>query len=339
MFGLGGADDDVGDVLDVDRATVARGQQQQADVRHALQRLARHDGQGAAVLAQRADDERPVGVGQLVDELVQRDAVEREALRIGLDPDLVRAAADDVGAADVVDLGELVLQLFADLVEAVVGPLAGVRGIGRKREVDDRDVVDAAADDHRLRDALGQVDDVGADLLVDAQNRGVLVGADEEARGDEDAVVLGLRVDVLDAVDALDDVFERARDQFDRVVGLVAVGRDHDVDHRHADLRLFLARQRDERDRAGGERRQQEKRRQRRLDEARGSALRKDRASWRDQHVAVREAGQDFDAVVARLAGLHHDFDAVRGLHVIDAGATKDIRAGMTMARRAPVLT
>ncbi len=115
MFGLGGADDDVGDVLDVDRAAVARGQQQQADVRHALQRLAGDDGQGAAVLAQRADDERAVGVGQLVDELVQRDAIEREALRIGLDADLVRAAADDIGAADVVDLGEFVLQLLGDL--------------------------------------------------------------------------------------------------------------------------------------------------------------------------------------------------------------------------------
>ena len=125
MLGLGGADDDVGDVLDVDRPAVARGQQQQADVGDALQGLAGDDGQRVAAVAQRADDEGPVGVGQLVDELVQRHAIERQPLGIGLDADLVRAAADDVGAADVVDLGELVLQLLGDLKEAVVGPLAG----------------------------------------------------------------------------------------------------------------------------------------------------------------------------------------------------------------------
>ena len=95
---------------------------------------------------------------------------------------------------------------------------------------------------------FGQVADIGADLLMHAQHRRVLVGSDEKARGDDDAVVLGLRIDVLDAVDALDDVLERPRDELDRLVGLVAVGRDDDVDHRHADLRLLLARQRDDGD-------------------------------------------------------------------------------------------
>ena len=72
---------------------------------------------------------------------------------------------------------------------------------------------------------FGKSGDIGADLLVNAQDRGVLIGADEEARGDHDAVVLGLRIDVLDAVDALDDVLERPGDELDRLVGLVAVGR------------------------------------------------------------------------------------------------------------------
>ena len=53
------------------------------------------DRERLAVLAERADEEGAVGVGQLVDQLVQRDAIEREPLRIGLDADLVRAAADD----------------------------------------------------------------------------------------------------------------------------------------------------------------------------------------------------------------------------------------------------
>ena len=58
MIRLGGADHDIGDVLDVDGSAVARGQQQQADVGHALQGLADDDGQRAAVLAQRAGEVR-----------------------------------------------------------------------------------------------------------------------------------------------------------------------------------------------------------------------------------------------------------------------------------------
>ena len=113
-----------------------------------------------------------------------------------------------------------------------------------------------------------------------AQDRGILIGADEETRGDDDAVVLGLRIDVLDPVDALDDVLERPGDELDRLVRLVAVGRDHDVDHRHADLRLLLARQRGERQRARDQRRKQEQRRQRRVDEGARQTARKARASW-----------------------------------------------------------
>ena len=103
-----------------------------------------------------------------------------------------------------------------------------------------------------------------------------------------------LRIDVLDAVDALDDVFERARDEFDRLVGLVAVGGDHDVDHRHADLRLLLARKRQRRERAREQRRDQQQRRERRVDEGAGQDSRKARASWRHQLVAVLEARREF---------------------------------------------
>ncbi len=86
---------------------------------------------------------------------------------------------------------------------------------------------------------------------MNPQHGCVLVGADQKPRGDNDAVVLGLRVDVLDPVDAFDDVFERAGDKLDRFVRLVAVRGDDDVDHRHADLRLFLARQREDGQSAG----------------------------------------------------------------------------------------
>ena len=244
MFGLGGADRHVSHVLDIDRPSVARRQQQEPDVGHALERLPGEDGERLAPVAEGADEEGAIGVGELVDQLAQRHAIDGEALGIRLDADLVPAAADDIGRADVVDLGEFVLQLLRDLEERIVRPLAGVVRPCGQREVDDRHVVDAAADDQRLRDALGQLADMGPDLLMHARDRRILIRADEEARGDDDEVVPGLRVDMLDAVDALDDVLERARHQLDSLVGLVAVGLDDDVDHRDADLRLFLARQR-----------------------------------------------------------------------------------------------
>ena len=62
-------------VADIDRAAVARADQKQADIRHALQRLAGHRDQGVAVLPQPSDPERAVGVLDLVDQLVERDAV------------------------------------------------------------------------------------------------------------------------------------------------------------------------------------------------------------------------------------------------------------------------
>ena len=145
-------------------------------------------GSDAAVLAERAGQEGAVGVGDLVDELFERDAVERELLRVGLDADLVRAAADDEGRADAVDLGQFVLQFLGDLEEAVVGPPARLVGLGRQRQHDDGDVVDAAPDDQRLGDALGDVGRCAARIFSCTRSTAdVLVGADEKARGDDDA--------------------------------------------------------------------------------------------------------------------------------------------------------
>ena len=99
------------------------------------------------------------------------------------------------------------------------------------------------------------------------QDGGVRWRTHEEAGGDHDLVVARLRIDVFDAVDALDDGFERLGDELHRVLGLEAIGLDEDVDHWHGDLRLLLARQREQRheaDREGGE---QEQGRERRLDE------------------------------------------------------------------------
>lgn len=133
------------------------------------------------------------------------------------------------------------LKLLRDLKQAIVGPFRRLARFSREGQNDNRDIVDAAPDDQRLGNAFRQIADVGADLLINPQHRGVLVGADEEARGDDGPIVLSLRIDVLDAVDALDDVLERTGHEFDRLTRFVSVGADQDVDHRHTNLRLFLA--------------------------------------------------------------------------------------------------
>ena len=116
MLWLRGADHDIGHVLHIDRTPIARGEQQQADVWNSLQCLPRHDRQRTIVLAKRAHEEGAIGVGQLIDELVQRNAVKRQARGIGFDPDLIGSAADDIAAADIIDLGQLVLKLLGDLI-------------------------------------------------------------------------------------------------------------------------------------------------------------------------------------------------------------------------------
>ena len=189
---LGRTHNDVGDVLDVDGPTVARGQEQEPDVGNALQRLPGDDGNGFAVVAERASQEGPVGVGELVRQLAKGDSVEREALRVRFDPDLARRAADDVGRAHAVDFRQFVLQLFRDLPQAVVRPFCGFVGRGRQRQDQNGDVVDAATDDEGIGNALGDVADGGADLLVYPEHRRVLISTDQKARGDDDTIVLGL---------------------------------------------------------------------------------------------------------------------------------------------------
>ena len=93
-----------------------------------------------------------------------------------------------------------------------------------------------------------------------AQDGGIRRGAHEEAGGDHDVVVTRLRVDVFDSVYALDDGLERFGDKLYGVFRPQPIGLHEDVDHRHGNLWLLLARQGEQRDEAHGE---QEQRRER----------------------------------------------------------------------------
>ena len=98
-----GADDDVRHIAHIDRASVARRQEEEADIGHALQGLTGGDETGLVVCGDLAGGEGAVGLGDAAGELLQGDAVLRQAFRIRFDADLVGAAAGDIGQADILD--------------------------------------------------------------------------------------------------------------------------------------------------------------------------------------------------------------------------------------------
>ena len=71
----------------------------------------------------------------------------------------------------------------------------------------------------------------------------------------------------------------------------------------------------------------------------RESARQRGRGSWRNQHVAIGESGENFDSAFAALAGLDDDLSAIGGLDVVDAGAAEDEAGRDDDTRRAPADT
>ena len=187
--------------------------------------------------------------------------MQRQSLRIRFDTDLFGPSAHDEGKADIVDLHHLVLELLGDVIEGLIGPAA--RGTRRRRQGqdDDRNVVDASRHDARLWDADRYSVVIRADFFMNPHHRIVGIGADKEARRDQNMIVRRLAVDMLNAVDAFDDSLQRLGDQLSGIWSLQAVGAHLDIHHGHADLRLFFARDRDEREKAHTEGSQEKERR------------------------------------------------------------------------------
>ncbi len=136
-----------------------------------MQRLPSYHRNGVALVADLPCKERPVCRAHLVHELRQRHAIKRKLFGIGLDPDLVGPAANDVGEADIVDLRKLDPQILGEVIKRIVlPPLCRLR-LRRQCQTDDRHIVDAAPDDQGLRNADGDAVHVGAHFLMHAQDR------------------------------------------------------------------------------------------------------------------------------------------------------------------------
>lgn len=189
-----------------------------------------------------------------------------QSSRVGRDADFLRPSANNEGQADIRRLHQLRLQLIRYLVERLIGPTGARLLRWRKRHDQDRHIADASRNDQRLGNTCGNPVAIGAYLFVNAQHGVVWVGAHLEAGGHQHPVILGLAVDVLYSIHALDDGFQRLGHQFGGVRRAQSVGAYANIDQRHADLRLFLARNGQHREQAKRECGQQKQRRQGRPD-------------------------------------------------------------------------
>jgi len=174
-----------------------------------------------------------------------------ELCRIGNNPKLLLLPARDEGQPDVIDLRDFGAQPHGKSVQRGFGPFPAHRHLRRL---------------HPGR----QFVHVGRQPLVDSGRGIVGVRSDEETRGDHHPVIFGLRVDMLDPVDAFDDRLERLADDFDRIARRQAGGGNHQIDHRDADLRLLLARDRHDREQPDKDCREQHQGGQRALDRRAG---------------------------------------------------------------------
>ena len=250
-----------GDIAQVDRRPGDRAHLERAHFAGSAHLGPGHDRCSSTALSHRSRRKGAVGLRDRLDEVADRDLVKRQPGGIGNDADRLLLSPDDKAQTDVIDLGEFGSQAGRQLVKRLLRPLAWSAWLRTQGKNDDRHVVNSAHGDLRRWNANRNTLDIRVDLLVHPGRRVLGIGADEEPCSDQNPVVLGLGVDVLDPVDALDDRFERPGDDLDRVARRQSRRSDANVDHRHADLRFFLARNGHRRDQSDANCREKKQRR------------------------------------------------------------------------------
>lgn len=131
-----------------------------------------------------------------------------------------------------------------------------------KRERENRNVVDGARLDQRQRRAGRNQVEVGEHLLIQADDAGLFVLSHLKTDDRQRLSRAGSGVDVFDAGNFMQQFLHRLGDAFFHFPRRRAGHGDENIDHRHFDLRLFLARKLPHRKHARCERCQDDQRRQ-----------------------------------------------------------------------------
>ena len=194
-----------------------------------------------AAVAQFAGVQAAVGLRNFARQLLQGDAVQGQAVRIGGDANGLGGLSDQIGQADLIGLGNLGLQ-HAGKAGQVIGrhgcPISGRQGQGQNRHI-----INAAPNDEGFGDAHGNTVHPGTQLFMHAQDGVFGFCANLEARRHHHRIVAGLRVDVFNVVDSFDNDFKLFCDQLDPVFGAQALGLDMDIHQGNRNLGLFFTRQ------------------------------------------------------------------------------------------------
>ena len=247
---------------------------QPAHFLRASQGLPGSDRQRLPAFANRTCGEGPTALPDGLQHRGQWHPCRRQLCRIGDHSDGLALAARDECDADVIDLGHFGPQFRGQIIERLVVPQPRRARFGRQRQHHDGHIGNAARGDLRRGDTGRDPVDIGLDLFIDTGRCGLRVRPHQEAGRHHHAVIVGLRINVLDAVNRLDDALKRLGHQLHIVRRRKPRSCDTNVDHRHADLRLFLTRDDDRSHQPHQHRGQQEQRRQRRGDGGAGDAAR-----------------------------------------------------------------
>ena len=220
-------DDHVRDVPDIDRPAVARRQQQKSDVGNALQRLSGRD-------SEQCDCSRVPGrpgrrgwrSRTLATSCCSVTPKSDSFSGSGSTRICCGLSADDVGEADIVDLGQFGAQLLGELVETLVRQAVSGLGFGDSvsttiaTSLMPRPTISGSGMPIGMRSMLARIFSctrrIASSALVPTRKRAVTMTRSSSV----------WRVDVLDAVDALDDGLERLGDELDGIVRLEPVGVD-----------------------------------------------------------------------------------------------------------------
>ena len=159
------------------------------------------------------------------------------AVRVHEDLHHARLPADDIGPRHVRHACQPLRDLLGHAAQgAAVGRCAGKRE-GHHGHVVDLDRLDDPAADARRNDVQ-----ILAEFLLKLDQASLAVFAHVVANRDDRLVLAAHRVDVLDAVDLIEDLFQGRGDQLLDFGRRMAGEIDVDIGQRHDDLRVFLAR-------------------------------------------------------------------------------------------------